>query len=157
MSAIAPCLWFDGVAEDAARYYVEVFGGEIHRVVRSPAAAPDVEEGDVLTVDFRVRDLEFTALNGGPQFTFNEAVSFMVACEDQAEIDRLWDELTREGRPGPCGWLTDRYGLSWQIVPRRLNELLADPNRGRAQRAMQAMLRMQKIDLAAIEAAAEAG
>ena len=110
----------------------------------------------MLTVDFTVGGQRFQGLNGGPDFTFNEAVSFVIGCDDQAEVDRLWDALTANGgEPGPCGWLKDRFGLSWQIVPRRLDELLDDPDPGRARRAMEAMLQMGKIEVAALEHAAD--
>jgi predicted 3-demethylubiquinone-9 3-methyltransferase (glyoxalase superfamily) len=111
----------------------------------------------VLTVDFTLNGQHFQGLNGGPDFSFNESVSFVIECEDQAEVDRLWDALTANGgEPGPCGWLKDRFGLSWQIVPRQLNELVADPDPERARRAMEAMLKMGKIDVAELQRAADA-
>jgi predicted 3-demethylubiquinone-9 3-methyltransferase (glyoxalase superfamily) len=156
MPSITPNLWFDGDAERAAEFYASVFPDS--RVVnfnRSPADNPSGKKGDVLTVDFVVLGQPFTGINGGPDFRFNEAVSFAIDCADQAEVDRYWDALTAEGgEPGPCGWLKDRFGLSWQVVPRRLNELLGDPDADVAQRTMEAMLRMSKLDVAELEAAA---
>ena len=153
-----PCLWFDGDAEEAASFYVTLLPeSHIDKVWRTPADTPSGPAGMVLTVDFTLGGQKFQGLNGGPPFTFNEAVSFVIDCEDQAEVDRLWDALTASGgEPGPCGWLKDRYGLSWQIVPRRLDELLNDPDPERARRAMDAMLKMGKIDVAELERAADA-
>ena len=153
-----PCLWFDGNAEEAAGFYVSLLpDSHVDKVWRSPAETPSGPAGMVLTVDFTLAGQRFQGLNGGPHFTFNEAVSFVIDCEDQAEVDRLWDELTANGgEPGPCGWLKDRFGLSWQIVPRRLEELLNDPDSERARRAMEAMLTMGKIDVAQLEHAADA-
>jgi predicted 3-demethylubiquinone-9 3-methyltransferase (glyoxalase superfamily) len=157
MSKITPCLWFDGQAEEAANFYVGLLpDSHIDRVQRSPADYPSGSAGDVLVVYFTLAGQSFMGLNGGPEFQFNEAVSFTIDCEDQAEVDRLWDMLTTDGgEPVQCGWLKDRYGLSWQIVPRRLPELLADPDPGRAKRAMEAMMTMVKIDVAALERAAD--
>ena len=157
MATLFPCLWFDGNAEEAADFYVTLLPeSHVDNVWRSPAETPSGPAGMVLTVDFTVAGQRFQALNGGPAFTFNEAVSFVIDCEDQAEVDRLWDALTSSGgEPGPCGWLKDRFGMSWQIVPRRLGELLDDPDRDRARRAMEAMLDMGKIDVAALESAAD--
>jgi predicted 3-demethylubiquinone-9 3-methyltransferase (glyoxalase superfamily) len=129
----------------------------VDKVWRSPADTPSGPAGMVLTVDFTLAGQHFQALNGGADFSFNEAVSFVVECEDQSEVDRLWDALTTSGgEPGPCGWLKDRFGLSWQIVPRQLNELVADPDLERARRAMEAMLKMGKIDVAELQRAADA-
>ena len=157
MAKLYPCLWFDGNAEEAANFYVTLLpDSHVDKVWRSPAETPSGPAGMVLTVDFTVAGQRFQGLNGGPDFKFNEAVSFVIDCEDQAEVDRLWDELTANGgEPGPCGWLKDRYGLSWQIVPRRLDELLNDPDSGRARRAMEAMLSMGKIEVAELEHAAD--
>jgi predicted 3-demethylubiquinone-9 3-methyltransferase (glyoxalase superfamily) len=151
-----PCLWFDGNAEEAAGFYVSLVpDSRIEAVWRSPAETPSGPADMVLTVDFSLAGQRFQALNGGPQFRFNEAVSFVLQCEDQPEIDRLWDALAVDGgEPGPCGWIRDRFGLSWQIVPRRLNELVADPDPERARRAMEAMLRMGKIEIDELERAA---
>jgi predicted 3-demethylubiquinone-9 3-methyltransferase (glyoxalase superfamily) len=157
MQKITPFLWFDDQAEEAANFYVSLFDdSEITDVSRYPEGSPG-PAGQVMTVSFTLADQEFTALNGGPQFTFDEAISFVVHCKDQDEVDRRWAQLTEDGgAPGQCGWLTDRFGLSWQIVPDRLDELLTDPDPGRAQRAMQAMLQMQKIEIKTLEDAANA-
>jgi predicted 3-demethylubiquinone-9 3-methyltransferase (glyoxalase superfamily) len=155
MSKITPCLWFDGNAEEAATFYVSLLpGSRVDNVRRSPADNPSTPAGAVLLVDFTIAGRSFTGVNGGPQFPFTEAISFVLDCEDQAEVDRLWTALTEGGgSPGQCGWLKDRYGLSWQIVPRQLGELLSDPDRERSGRAMEAMLRMTKIDIAALRQA----
>lgn len=155
MQKVTPCLWFDGQAEAAARHYVSLLpDSRIERVLRSPAETPSGPAGMVLVVAFTLAGNRFTALNGGPQFPFTEAVSLEIACEDQAEVDRLWAALSDGGSTGPCGWLKDRWGLSWQIVPIRLHELLADADPQRARRAMEAMLTMGKLDIAALESAA---
>ena len=153
-----PCLWFDGDAEEAALFYTSlVHESHIDKVWRSPAETPSGPAGMVLTVDFTVAGQRFQGLNGGPDFHFSEAVSFVIECADQAEVDRLWAALAADGgEPGPCGWIRDRFGLSWQIVPRRLNELMDDPDPGRARRAMEAMLTMGKIEVAELERAADA-
>ena len=155
MSKIRPCLWFDGQAEEAADFYAAIFpDSRVGKVTRSPADYPAGSTGDVLTVEFTVAGQELIGLNGGPEFRFNEAVSLSVDCEDQAEVDRLWEALTADGgEPGPCGWLKDRFGLSWQIVPRALPEMLAAADREGAARAMKAMMEMGKIDIAAVERA----
>ena len=156
MSGITPCLWFDTKAEEAARFYVSVFpGSRIVDVAHYGTAGPR-PEGMVMTVTFDLGGQRFVALNGGPEFTFSEAVSFQVDCASQEEVDTYWATLSEGGEEGPCGWLKDRYGLSWQIVPRRLSELLADPDREKAQRVMAAMLQMGKIDIAGLERAAAA-
>ena len=156
MSKIATCLWFDNEAEEAAEFYTSLFeDAKITDVSHYGEVGPK-PAGTVLMVTFVLQGAEFQALNGGPEFTFDEAVSLSVSCEDQAEVDRLFDALTEGGEDGPCGWLKDRYGLSWQLVPTRLLELLADPDKARAARAMQAMMDMRKIDIAAVEAAADA-
>jgi predicted 3-demethylubiquinone-9 3-methyltransferase (glyoxalase superfamily) len=153
-----PCLWFDGKAEEAAALYISLFpDSRIDRVWRSPADTPSGPAGMVLVVDFTVAGQRFQGLNGGPEFRFDEAISFVIECEDQAEVDRLWDALAADGgQPGPCGWIKDRFGLSWQIVPVRLNELVDDPDPNRARRAMEAMLAMGKIEVAELERAADA-
>lgn len=158
MHTLYPCLWFNGNAEEAAALYTSLLpDSQIDKIWRSPADTPSGPAGMVLTVDFTVLGQRFQALNGGPDFNFSEAVSLVVECDDQAEVDRLWSALTAGGgEPGPCGWLKDRFGLSWQIVPRRLNELLDDPDEGRARRAMDAMLQMHKIEVADLERAADA-
>ena len=152
---VYPCLWFDGKAEEAATFYVSLLpDSRIDNVWRSPADTPSGPEGMVLLVDFTVAGQQLQGLDGGPDFRFNEAVSLVIECEDQAEVDRLWDALTADGgEPGPCGWLKDRYGLSWQIVPKRLNEMLEGPDRDGARRAMEAMLKMGKLEVPALEAA----
>jgi predicted 3-demethylubiquinone-9 3-methyltransferase (glyoxalase superfamily) len=157
MPKISPFLWYDHQAEDAATLYTTVFpNSKVTRVQRYGPAGPG-PEGSVMVVQFELDGQEFTALNGGPaDHHFNESVSFVVDCRDQAEVDHYWDALTADGgEPGPCGWLKDRYGLSWQIVPRALNELLADPDPARADRAMQAMLKMTKLNVAELQAAAD--
>lgn len=152
---VYPCLWFDGKAEEAATFYTSLLpDSRIDNVWRSPADTPSGPEGMVLLVDFTVAGQQLQGLDGGPDFSFNEAVSLVIECEDQAEVDRLWDALTADGgEPGPCGWLKDRFGLSWQIVPKRLNEMLEGPDRDGARRAMQAMLQMGKLEVAALEEA----
>ena len=152
MSKIAPCLWFDGKAEEAAKFYVSLLpDSRIDKVMRSPADNPSTPAGAVLVVNFTLAGQEFVGLNGGPQFPFTEAVSFTIRCEDQAEVDRLWGALSSNGgSPGQCGWLKDRFGVSWQIVPNALIELLNDSDRERARRAMEAMLKMTKIDIATL-------
>ena len=148
-SKVYPCLWFDGQAEEAATFYTGLIpDSRIDKVWLSPADTPSGPEGMVLLVDFTVAGQQLQALNGGPEFSFNEAVSLVIECDDQAEVDRLWTALTADGgEPGPCGWLKDRYGLSWQIVPRELNEMLDDPDKDAARRAMEAMLRMGKLEV----------
>ena len=154
MPRIVPNLWFDTNAEEAAEFYVSVFpSSRINDVIRYTEAGPG-EPGTVLTIDFELDGQPFTGINGGPMFTFDEAVSFLIEVEDQTELDYYWDTLSAGGKEGECGWLTDRFGLSWQVVPARLMELLSDPDEARAQRAMAAMLEMRKIDIAAVEAAA---
>lgn len=155
---ITPCLWFEHQAEEAAVLYTSLFpNSRIDRVDRSPADHPSGRGGDVLTVAFTLNGAPFVGLNGGQaDFAFNESVSFMVDCADQAEVDRYWDALTRDGgEPGQCGWLKDRFGLSWQIVPRRMTEMLESPDRDAARRAMTAMLDMRKLDIAGLERAFE--
>ena len=152
---IAPCLWFDGNGLEAANFYVKVFGGSIDSVMYAPLDTPGTSKGEVLFVEFTIAGQRYQALNGGPYAKFNDAVSLSVACEDQAEVDRYWRELTVDGgQPVQCGWLKDKFGLSWQIIPKRLFELHADPDAARRQRVMVAMLNMVKIDVAALEAAA---
>jgi predicted 3-demethylubiquinone-9 3-methyltransferase (glyoxalase superfamily) len=150
MPKITPCLWFDGTAEEAASFYVSLLpDSRINGVSRSPADNPSTPEGAVLMVDFTLAGQRFIGLNGGPQFSFTEAISWVIDCEDQAEVDRLWDALTADGgSPGQCGWLKDRFGMSWQVVPRQLGEMLGSPDADGARRAMEAMLSMTKIDVA---------
>jgi len=157
MAKLFPCLWFDGNAEEAANFYATLVpDSHVDKVWRSPAETPSGPEAMILTVDFTLAGQQFQGLNGDPDFKFNEAVSFVIDCYDQAEVDRLWEALTAGGgEPGPCGRLKDRFGLSWQIVPRRLDELLNDSDPGRARRAMDAMLQMGKIEVAELEQAAD--
>jgi predicted 3-demethylubiquinone-9 3-methyltransferase (glyoxalase superfamily) len=155
MQTITTCLWFDTEAEEAANFYVSVFkNSQVRNVSRYGEAGPR-PEGLVMTVDFELDGQQFIALNGGPEFRFTEAVSLQVNCETQEEVDRYWSVLSEGGEEGPCGWLKDRYGLSWQIIPVALTELIDDPDAAKAQRVMAAMLQMKKIDIAALEAAAE--
>ena len=157
MSKITPCLWFDGQAEQAAEFYTAIFpDSHVDKVARSAADNPSTDEGDVMTVEFTLAGSPFIGLNGGPDFRFNEALSFSIDCEDQAEVDRYWDALTAGGgSPGDCGWLKDRFGLSWQVVPRQLNEMLESPDREAAKRAMKAMLEMKKLDVSKLQEAYE--
>jgi predicted 3-demethylubiquinone-9 3-methyltransferase (glyoxalase superfamily) len=152
---IVPNLWFEKQAEQAAEYYTSIFpDSRIDRLNRAAADYPSGRKGDVITVDFRLSGQPFTGINGGPDFTFDEAISFLIECADQAEVDRYWDALIEGGgEPGPCGWLKDRFGLSWQVIPRRLQELLDGDDRAAAGRAMEAMLRMSKLEVAELEAA----
>ena len=154
---VFPCLWFDGKAEEAANFYVGLLpDSRIDKVWKSPADTPSGPEGMVLTVDFTVGGQHLQALDGGPDFRFNEAVSLVIECDDQAEVDRLWDTLTADGgEPGPCGWLKDRYGLSWQIVPKALNEMVESDDKDAARRAMEAMLQMGKLDVEELRRAYE--
>ena len=153
---ITPCLWFDTEGEDAAKLYTSVFpNSKIGKVTRYGSAGPR-DEGTVMTVDFELDGQEFMALNGGPDFTFSEALSFQVFCESQDEVDAYWSKLSEGGEEGPCGWLKDRFGVSWQIVPRVLLELIADPDQEKAQRVMAAMLKMRKIEIDELERAAAA-
>lgn len=147
-------LWFDTEAEQAASFYVSVFDdARIVNVTHYTEAGPR-PAGMVMTVEFELAGQRFVGINGGPQFTFDEAVSFQITCDTQEELDRHWERLTEGGREGRCGWLTDRFGLSWQVVPAGMEEVLGDPDPQRARRATEAMLGMQKLDLAALRAAA---
>ena len=152
---IAPCLWFDNNAEDAAAFYARTFpDSRVDAVHRSPSDYPNGKEGDVLTVEFTVLGMPFLGLNGGPAFTFDEAISFQVYTHDQAETDRYWNAIVNDGgEESDCGWCKDRFGLSWQITPRALMDAIASPDRAAAKRAMDAMMQMKKIDIATIEAA----
>jgi predicted 3-demethylubiquinone-9 3-methyltransferase (glyoxalase superfamily) len=155
---ITPCLWFDTEAEAAANFYVGIFdNSRISRIARYGKVGQDIhgrQPGSVMTVAFEIDGQSFLALNGGPQFTFSEAVSFIVSCETQAELDRFWDRLTDGGEAGPCGWLKDRFGVSWQVVPSILPQLMTDPDPEKPQRVMQAFLQMKKLDVAVLERAA---
>jgi predicted 3-demethylubiquinone-9 3-methyltransferase (glyoxalase superfamily) len=156
MKKITPFLWFDNQAEEAMNFYVSVFkNSRVLGVSRYGDAGPG-PKGQVMTATFELNGQEFTALNGGPQhFGFTEAISFYVDCENQQEVDDLWEKLTKEGKPGPCGWLKDKYGLSWQIVPSALGEMLEDKDPEKAGRVMQAMLKMSKLDVAVLKQAYE--
>ena len=156
MPKITPCLWFDTQGEEAAEFYTSIFpNSRIVDVARYGEAGPR-DAGTVMVVKFELDGHELVALNGGPEFTFDEAISFQIDCADQEEVDRYSEALTDGGEQGPCGWVKDRFGLSWQVVPARLIELIGDPDTERGQRAMAAMLEMRKIDIAAVEAAADA-
>ncbi|MBU6534786.1 VOC family protein [Streptomyces sp. NPDC057245] len=148
------CLWFDGEAEEAARFYVSLFkNSALGAVARYPEGGHR-PAGTVLTVEFTANGQKFVALNGGPEFTFNEAVSFQITCEDQEEVDHYWARLTEDGgTEGPCGWLKDRFGVSWQVVPGRLEEMFRDPDPARVARANRAMMSMGKLDIAELERA----
>ena len=152
-----PCLWFDGQAEEAAQHYTSIFpNSSIDDLTRyGPDMPPPMQEGDVMTVDFTLDGQPYTALNGGPQFPFSEAISFQIMCKDQEEADHYWDRLVDGGEESMCGWLKDKFGVSWQVVPTELMSLLNDPDRGRAQRATQAMLQMRRIDVAEVKRAAD--
>lgn len=155
MNKITPFLWFDTQAEEAAQFYATLFkNSSVGKVTRYGDAGPG-PKGSAMTVEFELDGQKFIALNGGPQFPFTEAVSFSIHCESQEEVDFFWDRLAADGgQPGRCGWIKDKYGLSWQVTPARLSQLLADPDKARAQRVMQAMLQMSKIDIPALERAA---
>ena len=155
LQKIVPNLWFDTQAEDAANHYVSIFeNSRIVAIAHYNEAGPR-EAGTVMTVEFELDGQRFVGINGGPEFTFDEAVSFQISCETQEEIDYYWDRLSEGGSEGPCGWLKDRYGLSWQVVPTGMEELFADPDPERARRAMEAMLKMGKLDIAALRSAAD--
>jgi predicted 3-demethylubiquinone-9 3-methyltransferase (glyoxalase superfamily) len=154
MQKITPWLWFDTQGEAAATFYTSIFANSrITNVTHYGSAGPR-PEGTVMTVTFELEGQEFVALNGGPEFTFDEAISFMVSCQSQEEVDDFWSKLSDGGEEGPCGWLKDRFGVSWQIIPTALDELLHDPDPEKAQRAMLAMLQMKKIQIDELERAA---
>jgi predicted 3-demethylubiquinone-9 3-methyltransferase (glyoxalase superfamily) len=157
VKAIMPCLWFDTQAEEAASHYVSIFPksklGKITRYGHEGKEIHGKPRGSVLTVEFELEGIRFLALNGGPLFKFDEAVSFQVLCETQADIDYFWSKLTQGGSEGPCGWLKDKFGLSWQVAPTILNEMLQDPDAARADRAMRSLLQMHKFDIAALKKA----
>jgi predicted 3-demethylubiquinone-9 3-methyltransferase (glyoxalase superfamily) len=158
---ITPCLWFDTQAEEAARYYTGIFkNSNIRSITRYTDAGREVHgrpAGSVMTVEFELNGQPFTALNGGPHFKFNEAVSFQIMCRDQEEVDHYWNRLSAGGDPAAqqCGWVKDKYGLSWQVVPTALIEMMSDPDREKSDRAMEAMLKMKKIDIETLERAFE--
>lgn len=152
---IVPNLWFDTEAEEAAEFYVGVFeNSRIVNVTHYTEAGPR-DAGMAMTVEFELDGQRFVGINGGPEFSFDEAVSFAIECETQEEVDYYWDKLTEDGEESQCGWLKDRFGLSWQVVPTGMEELFADPDKGRAERAMKAMLGMRKLDVAALRRAAD--
>ena len=153
---LVTCLWFDTQGEDAANFYTALFpNSKLGEIKRYGSAGPR-PEGTVMTVGFELMGQEFVALNGGPEFTFNEAVSFQVLCDSQEEVDRYWETLSDGGEQGPCGWLRDRFGVSWQVVPTALPRLLGDPDPERSQRVMQAMMGMKKLEIDELERAAAA-
>jgi predicted 3-demethylubiquinone-9 3-methyltransferase (glyoxalase superfamily) len=155
MQKITPCLWFDTEGEEAARFYTSVFpNSKVGKITNYGSAGPR-DEGTVMTVEFELDGQPFVALNGGPDFTFSEAISFQVSCKTQQEVDAYWDKLAEGGEEGPCGWLKDKFGVSWQIIPTALPRLLSDPDTEKAQRVMATMLEMKKIDIDALERAAE--
>jgi predicted 3-demethylubiquinone-9 3-methyltransferase (glyoxalase superfamily) len=154
---ITPFLWFDGKAEEAANFYVSVFrNSKILKIARYGEAGPG-PKGSVMTVVFSLDGQEFIALNGGPNFKFTEAISFSVDCKTQAEVDEFWEKLSAGGEQGPCGWLKDKYGLSWQVNPSVLGEMMTGPDPAKSKRVMEAMLQMKKIDIAGLRRAYEAG
>jgi predicted 3-demethylubiquinone-9 3-methyltransferase (glyoxalase superfamily) len=149
------CLWFDGQAEEAANFYTSIFpNSKVGRIVHSNEAVPGPgPAGSALTVEFEANGHKFVGLNGGPEFTFNEAISFQIFCADQEEVDYYWNKLTEEGEESACGWLKDRYGVSWQVIPEGLIEMISDPDPEKAKRATEAMLSMVKLDIAELERA----
>jgi 2-polyprenyl-6-hydroxyphenyl methylase/3-demethylubiquinone-9 3-methyltransferase len=155
MTRITPCLWYDGTAEEAASLYASIFpDSSVDAIHRSPADYPNGAAGSVLTVDFTVMGMKFLGLNGGPMFKFDEAVSFIIHTKDQEETDRYWNALiANDGAPSACGWLKDKFGLSWQITPQRLLDMMTSPDKTAAKRAMEAMMQMGKIDIATLERA----
>lgn len=158
MQKITPYLWFDGQAEEAANFYTSIFkNSKILNISRYPEGAPGLA-GKVMTATFELNGQEFVALNGGPQYKFTEAISFLVDCRTQKEVDDLWEKLTADGgEEGPCGWLKDKFGVSWQIIPTALGEMLSDPNPSKAQRVMEAMLKMKKIEIPVLQQAYASG
>jgi predicted 3-demethylubiquinone-9 3-methyltransferase (glyoxalase superfamily) len=156
MKDLTTCLWFDTEGEAAASFYTSIFpNSKLGDISRYGSAGPR-PEGTVMTVSFELNGQDFLALNGGPQFTFSEAISFQVLCEGQAEVDEFWTKLSEGGEQGPCGWLKDRFGVSWQVIPTALPELLGNPDREKAQRVMSAMMSMKKIEIDELERAAAA-
>lgn len=157
---ITPCLWFDTEAEQAAKFYVSIFkNAKLGTISRYPDAGQEVHgkpAGSVMVAEFEIEGVKFIALNGGPQFKFDEAISFQIHCDDQAEVDYFWSKLTADGgQESQCGWLKDRFGLSWQVVPRALIEMLGGPDRAAVQRVFKALMEMQKFDIAALRRAYE--
>jgi predicted 3-demethylubiquinone-9 3-methyltransferase (glyoxalase superfamily) len=154
---ISPCLWFNGRAEEAARFYTSIFpDSRIDHITRSTVDYPGGKQGDVLLVSFTLAGLSYQALNGGPHDAFNDSISLSVSCKDQAEVDRVWDALLADGgKPVACGWLKDKFGVSWQVVPDELVAMIRDSDRTKARRAMEAMMEMVKLDIAALRRAFE--
>ncbi|WP_331770686.1 VOC family protein (plasmid) [Embleya sp. NBC_00888] len=151
--ALTTCLWFDGQAEEAANHYLTIFeDSKLGRIARYNEAGPG-PAGSVITVEFEINGQQFVGLNGGPQFTFDEAISFQVPCADQDEVDYYWDKLSEGGQEGPCGWVKDKYGVSWQVVPTELIDMLTDGDQQKAARATAVMLKMGKLDIAALRKA----
>ena len=151
---LVTCLWFDTEGEDAAMFYTSIFpSSKLGEITRYGSAGPR-QEGTVMTVGFELMGQEFVALNGGPDFTFNEAISFQVLCDDQEEVDRYWETLSEGGEQGPCGWLRDKFGVAWQVVPTALPRLLQQPDAEKSQRVMQAMMGMKKLVIEELESAA---
>jgi len=157
MSPVTPCVWLNGTADEAVAFWLSVFKDAKRTDQSTYSESAPGETGSTLVINFELLGTPFMALNAGPEFTLTPAVSFVIPCKDQGEVDYYWDRLVEGGVPSRCGWLTDRFGVSWQVIPERLGHLLSDPDPGRADRAMQAMLSMAKIDVAAMEAAADAG
>ena len=159
MQKITPCLWFDGRAEEAAEFYTSIFpNSQIDHTVRTSIDTLGAQEGEVILVEFTIAGLSYQALNGGPHDQFNDAISLSVTCKDQAEVDRLWDALTADGgRPVQCGWLKDRFGVSWQIVPEALLRMIKDKDPAKSKRVMEAMMQMVKLDVGKLEHAYEGG
>jgi predicted 3-demethylubiquinone-9 3-methyltransferase (glyoxalase superfamily) len=153
MQKITPFLWFDGRAEEAANFYVSIFKNSKLGTVRRYGEAGPGPKGSAMSVEFQLDGHDFIALNGGPQFTFTPAISFFVNCESQEEVDAFWEKLSAGGRPNQCGWLQDKFGVSWQIIPTALGRLLGDPDPQKSNRVMQAMLRMTKIEIAGLQRA----
>jgi predicted 3-demethylubiquinone-9 3-methyltransferase (glyoxalase superfamily) len=154
-TALRTCLWFDTEGEEAAAFYTTIFkNSRIGRISRFSGAVPG-RAGQAMTVEFELNGQRFVALNGAPHLYFNEAISFQIFCDDQTEVDYYWNSLSEEGRHGRCGWLQDRYGLSWQVIPRQFVEMISDPDPGRAKRVADAMLKMKKLEIAALQHAYE--
>lgn len=155
MQKITPFLWFDGKAEEAANFYTSIFkNSKMGRIARYGEAGPG-PKGAVMSATFQLEGQEFIALNGGPQFTFSPAISFFVNCETQEEVDKLWERLSEGGKKNRCGWLQDKFGVSWQIIPIALGKLMSDPDPAKANRVMKAMLQMEKIDIRGLQQAYE--
>ena len=156
MTELSHCLWFNGQAEEAANWYCSVIpNSHMGAVIRSPVDTPSGPEGSILLVEFTLAGQPYSALNGGPEFTFSPAISLVLSCDTQEEVDRVWEAMLDGGQPMACGWITDRYGVSWQVVPKGMEELFSDSDPKRAERAMKAMLGMKKLEIAELRRAAE--